>query len=58
MKSRLMVPITSQWEPSEPVNAHKSGVSSLAVSPKYVATGASDGTVKLWALLDQAGMSN
>ncbi|KAI0722960.1 WD40 repeat-like protein [Earliella scabrosa] len=43
------------WEPHAVVQAHKSGISTLAVFERLIVTGASDATVKIWAIsMDEA----
>ncbi|KAI0676913.1 WD40 repeat-like protein [Trametes maxima] len=40
----------SQWSSCAIQQAHKSGIASIAVYGKYVVTGASDSTVKVWSV--------
>ena len=47
-----------QWNPSATVQAHKGGISCMAVNDKYVVTGASDGSAKIWAIQAEAGMNS
>ena len=42
----------SQWQSHASVQAHKSGISCLAVYNELIVTGASDASVKVWTISD------
>ncbi|KAJ7744505.1 WD40-repeat-containing domain protein [Mycena maculata] len=49
-------PCNSTWKSTAKAEAHAQAISSLCVHDKCMATGASDGTVKIWKIASDTGM--